>query len=121
MAAVSMAARANERFLSASIRRTLMRVRPDNAELSNHVDEDLAAGWQAFEELGTRLQSDQLVFSDKIIALVTEYNRKYFWNAESLFRMYGHAAIDIEDLQKHSQELVAKLKQRCRREIGLKS
>jgi hypothetical protein len=113
------AARANERFLSAAIRQKLLRLRPDNVELSVHVDEDIGAGWIALEELGKKLQADQLICSDKVLALVSDANSKHFWRAESLFRLYGHTALDIDDLHKQAQDLVAKLKHRCRREIGL--
>jgi hypothetical protein len=44
---------------------------------------------------------------------------RHFWNAESLFKLYGHAALDTGDLNKHAQDLVVKLKHRFRREIGL--
>jgi hypothetical protein len=118
-AILGLAARADERFLSAAIRQKLMRLRPEQAELSAYVDEDLGAGWMALQELGKKLQADQLVCSNKILALVSDANTKYFWNVESMFRLYGHSALDIDDLHKHTQELLAKLKQRCRREIGL--
>ncbi len=118
-AILSSAARASERFLSAKIRQDLLRLRPSNTALSTHVDEDLNAGWMALEELGGKLQADQLICSTQVIALVSDANTKHFWNAESLFRVYGHSAIDIDDLHKHTQDLVAKLKLHCRREIGL--
>lgn len=118
-AILASAAGASERFLSAAIRQKLLRLRPDNLELSTHVDEDLAAGWVALEELGRRLQADQLICSNKVLALVSDANAKHFWNAESLFKLYGHSALDIDDLHKHTQDLVAKLKLHCRREIGL--
>jgi hypothetical protein len=118
-ALLSLAALANERFMSAAIRQKLMRLRTDQSELSTHVDEDLSAGWVALKELEKKLQADQLVCSDKIAALVSASNVKYFWSAESMFRLYGNTALDIDDLNKHSQELLARLKQRCRREIGL--
>jgi hypothetical protein len=118
-AILGLAARADERFLSAAIRQKLMRLRPEQAELSTYVDEDLSAGWLALEELGKKLQAEQLVCSNKILALVSDANAKYFWNAESMFRLYGHSALDIDDLHRHTQELLARLKQRCRREIGL--
>jgi hypothetical protein len=116
---LGLAARASERFLSAAIRQKLLRLRPDNVEISSHVDEDLSAGWVALEELGRKLQADQLICSDKVLALASEASTKHFWQAESLFRLYGHTAIDIDDLHKHAHELVAKIKHRCRREIGL--
>jgi hypothetical protein len=110
---------ADERFLSAAIRQKLMRRRTEQAELSIHVDEDLSAGWVALKELEKKLQADQLVCSNKIAALVSNSNAKYFWSAESMFRLYGNTAIDVDDLHKHSQELLARLKKRCRWEIGL--
>lgn len=116
---LSLASRAGERFLSAKIRQNLMRLRPGNTALSTHVDEDLTAGWVALEELGGKLQADQLICSTKVIAMISDANAKHFWNAESLFRLYGHSAIDIGDLHKHTQDLVTKLKLHCRREIGL--
>jgi hypothetical protein len=116
---LGLAALADERFLSASIRQKLMRLRTERPELSVHVDEDLSVGWAALKELEKKLQADQLVCSNKIVALVSNANAKYFWGAESMFRLYGNAALDIDVLHKHSQELLATLKRRCRREIGL--
>jgi hypothetical protein len=118
-ALLGLAARASDRFQSAAIRRKLQHARSDGAEIAGHVDEDLGAGWIALEELGQRVQADQLICSDKVMSLISETKAKHFWNAESLFRMYGHAAIDVDDLHRHAQDLVSKLKQRCRREIGL--
>ncbi|MBE7157644.1 MAG: hypothetical protein INR62_04270 [Rhodospirillales bacterium] len=117
-AIVGSGALACERFLSASIRQKLYRQRPENIEISAHVDEDLGAGWLALEELRQRLHADQLICSDKIVALVSESD-KYFWSTESMFRAYGHSSIDIDDLLAHAQGLLAKLKRRCRSEIGL--
>ncbi len=116
---LGLAARADEYFNSASIRQKLQRARPGNPEISLQVDEDLANGWTAIEELSCQLQDNQLVCSDKIMALVSDVKAKHFWNAECLFKQHGHAALDIDELHKHSQNLVAKLKLRCRREIGL--
>jgi hypothetical protein len=116
---LGLAALADDRFLSAAIRQKLMRLRTEQPELSAHVDEDLSAGWMALKELEKKLQTDQLVCSNKIVALVSNLNAKYFWSAESMFRLYGNTALDIDDLHKHSQELLARLKQRCRREVGL--
>jgi hypothetical protein len=116
---LGLAALADERFLSATIRQRLKRLRTEQSELSVHVDEDLSAGWMALKELEKRLQADQLICSDKIVALISNANVKYFWSAESMFRLYGNTALDIDDLHKHSQELLVRLKQRCRREIGL--
>jgi hypothetical protein len=113
------AVRAGEYFNSASIRQKLQRARPGNPEISLQVDEDLAEGWAALEGLGRRLEDDQLICSDKIIASVAEARSKHFCNAECLFKLHGHAALDIDDLHKHTRDLVAKLKLRCRREIGL--
>jgi hypothetical protein len=96
-----------------------LRLRPDSIELSSYVDEDISAGWMAFEELGRRLQTDQLICSNKVIQIVSEAKSKYFWNYEGLFKLHGHTALDIDDLHKHSQDLVGKLKHRFRREIGL--
>lgn len=96
-----------------------MRLRPDHVEISTQVDEDLSAGWIALEELGRKLQADQLICSNKMLTLASDANAKHFWSAESLFRLYGHSALDIDDLHKHTQDLVAKLKLYCRREIGL--
>ena len=118
-AILCLAARASERFLSAAIRQRLLRLRPDNVALSGYVDEDLGAGWIALEELGRKLQADQLICSDKVLALVSDANTKHFWNAESLFKLYGQSALDTDDLYKHTQDLVVKLKHRLRREIGL--
>jgi hypothetical protein len=60
-----------------------------------------------------------LICSNKVLALVSDANAKHFRNAESLFKLYGHAAVDIDDRHKHTQDLVVKLKLRCRRELGL--
>ena len=117
-AIVGLAARACERFLSASIRQKLYRQRQGNAEISAHVDEDLGAGWLALEDLRKKLQTDQLICSDKVLALVSKAD-KYFWSSESLFRAYGHTAVDIDDLHAYTQDLLTKLKRRCRWEIGL--
>jgi hypothetical protein len=116
-AILCLAARASERFLSAAIRQKLLRLRPDNVALSGYVDEDLGAGWVALEELGKKLQTDQLICSDKVLALVSDANSKHLWNAENL--LYGHSALDTDDLYKQTQDLVVKLKHRFRREIGL--
>ncbi len=118
-AILAAAAQASERFQSAAIRQKLMRLRSDSTELSPYVDEDLGAGWVALEELGRKLQADQLICSNKVIALISDANAKHFWNAESLFKLYGHSALDLDDLHKHSQDLVVKLKLHCRREVGL--
>jgi hypothetical protein len=118
-ALLGLAARASDRFQSAAIRHKLQRVRPDSVDIAVHVDEDLAAGWIALGELGQRLEADQLLCSDKVIRLISEAKSKHFWNAESLFRLYGHAALDLDELHKHAQALVATLRQRCRRDIGL--
>jgi hypothetical protein len=118
-AILSLAVRANDRFLSAGIRKKLLRLRPDNVALSRYVDEDLGAGWIALEELGRRLQADYLICSEKVIALVSDASARYFWNAESLFKLYGHSALDTDDLYKQTQDLVVKLKRHFRREIGL--
>lgn len=118
-AILGLAARADEYFKSASIRQKLQRARPLSPEISFQVDEDLANGWAALEELSRRLQVDQLICSDKIIASISDAKAKYFWNAESLFKLHGHAALNIDELHKHTRDMVAKLKLRCRREIGL--
>jgi hypothetical protein len=116
---VSMTARAGERFISASIRQKLYRQRPESMEISAHVDEDLSAGWQALDALRNKLHADHLLCSDKIIAMVTEAD-KHLWSSESLFRIHGHMAVDIDDLSARMQSFLVKLKQRCRREIGLR-
>jgi hypothetical protein len=118
-AILGLAARAGEYFKSASIRQKLQRSRPGSPEISFQVDEDLANGWAALEELSRRLQEEQLICSDKMIASISDAKAKHFWNVESLFKLHGNAAIDIDELYKHSQDLTAKLKLRCRREIGL--
>jgi hypothetical protein len=118
-AILGLTARAGAYFKSASIRNKLQRARPESPEISVQVDEDLANGWAALEELSRRLEDDQLICSDKVISLISEAKAKQLWNAETLFRMHGNAALDIDDLNKHTQDLVAKLKLRCRREIGL--
>lgn len=118
-AILGLAAQATERFLSAAIRQKLLRLRPDNVELSRYVDEDLGGGFVALDELGKKLQEDYLICSDKVLSLVSEAKSKHLWNAESLFKIYGHTAIDTDDLHKNSQDLVVKLKQRFRTEIGL--
>jgi hypothetical protein len=117
-AIVAFAALACERFRSASIRQKLCRQRPEKAEISAHVDEDLGAGWVALEDLRKKLHTDQLICSDKVLALVSNAD-KHFWSNESLFRVYGHTAVDIDDLQALAEDLIAKLKRRCRWEIGL--
>jgi hypothetical protein len=94
-------------------------MRPDQREIAAQVDDDLSAGWAALAELEHKLQADQLICSDKVIALVADAKAKHFCNAESLFRMHGQAALDLDALPKQAANLVAKLKQRCRREIGL--
>ena len=116
---LGLAARAAECFNSALIRQKLLRSRPENPEIGVQVDEDLVNGWAALEELGYKLQDEQLICSDSIVALISDARTKHFWNAESLFRLHGHAALDLDALNKHTGYLVAKLKQRCRREIGL--
>ena len=116
---LSLAARAGECFNSALIRQKLLRSRPENPEIGVQVDEDIANGWAALEELGYKLQDEQLICSDSIVALLSDARTRHFWNAESLFRLHGHAALDLEELNKHTRDLVAKLRQRCRREIGL--
>ena len=113
-------ARAAERFLSASVRLKLLRLRPQDSEIGTHINDDLSAGWLALEDLGKMLAADQLICSDKVLALVSEANSDQFWNAESLFRLYGYSAIDIDDLHKHTQDLFTKLRHRCRREAGLR-
>ncbi|MFL5280107.1 MAG: hypothetical protein ACJ8AW_03690 [Rhodopila sp.] len=113
------AARARDRFRSAAIRQKLQRTQPNNSAISTHVDEDLAAGWLALEELEQKLHAEQLICSNKVAALISGVKAKHFCNAESLFRMYGHAGLDIDDLHKHAQDLAAKLKRRCRQETGL--
>jgi hypothetical protein len=113
-------ARAAERFLSASVRLKLLRLRPQDSEIATHVNDDLSAGWLALEDLGKMLAADQLVCSDKVLALVSEAKSTQFWNAESLFRLYGYSALDINDLHKHTQDLFTKLRHRCRREVGLR-
>ncbi|PPQ35431.1 hypothetical protein [Rhodopila globiformis] len=116
---LGLAAHAGDCFNSALIRQKLLRSRPDNPEIGVQVDEDLANGWAALEELGHRLQGEQLICSESIVALFSDARNKHFWNAESLFRLHGHAALDLDALNKQTKDLVAKLKQRCRREIGL--
>jgi hypothetical protein len=113
-------ARAAERFLSASVRLNLLRLRPQDSEIATHINEDLSAGWLALEDLGKMLAADQLICSDKVLALVSEAKSTQFWNAESLFRLYGYSALDINDLHKHTQDLFTKLRHRCRREVGLR-
>lgn len=117
-AIVCLAARVGERLQSAAIRQKLLRLRADNAELSTYVDEDIAAGWAALEDLRKKLQADQIICSEKVLAIVSDASTKFFWNAESMFRLYGHTALDLDDLNQHAQDLIAKLKQRCRRELG---
>jgi hypothetical protein len=111
-------ARASERFLSASVRLKLLRLRPQDSEIATHINDDLSAGWLALEDLGKMLAADQLICSDKVLALVSEAKSTQFWNAESLFRLYGYSALDINDLHKHTQDLFMKLRHRCRREAG---
>jgi hypothetical protein len=118
-AIVGLAVQACERFLSASIRQKLYRQRQGNAQISAHVDEDLGAGWTALEDLRKRLHTDQLICSDKVLALVSNAD-KYFWSSESLFRAYDHTAVDIDDLHAYTQDFIAKLRHRCRFEVGLK-
>ena len=118
MAIVGLAAQACERFMSASIRQKLYRQRQGNAEISAHVDEDLGAGWTALEDLRKRLHTDQLICSDKVLVLVSNAD-KHFWSSESLFRAYDHTAVDIDDLHAYTQDFIAKLRRRCRWEIGL--
>jgi hypothetical protein len=113
-------ARAAERFLSASVRLKLLRLRPQDTEIATHINDDLSAGWLALEDLGKMLAADQLICSDKVLALVSEAKSTQFWNAESLFRLYGYSALDINDLHKHTQDLFTKLRHRCRREVGLR-
>jgi hypothetical protein len=117
---LGLAAHAGECFNSALIRQKLLRSRPGSPEIAVQVDEDLANGWTSLQELSYKLQVEQLVCSDRIAALITDAKTKHFWNAESLFKLHGHAALDLDELHKHTRDLVAKLKQRCRREIGLK-
>ncbi|MFL5256231.1 MAG: hypothetical protein ACJ8AI_25705 [Rhodopila sp.] len=117
---LGLAAHAGECFNSALIRQKLLRSRPGNPEIGIQVDEDLANGWAALEELSCKLKEEQLICSDSIVALLSDAKTRHFWNAESLFRVHGHAALDLDELHKHTRDLVAKLKQRCRREIGLK-
>ena len=112
-------ARASERFLSASIRLKLLRLRPQDLEIATYINEDLSAGWLALDDLEKRLAADQLICSDKVLALVSEAKSKQFWNAETLFKLYGYSALDIDDLHKHTQDLFTKLRHRCRREVGL--
>jgi hypothetical protein len=119
VALLELAARARDRFQSAAIRQKLQRLQPANREILAHVDEDLSAGLVALEELGQKLQAHQLICSDKIVALISDAKSKHFYNAESLFKVYGHAALDVGGLHKHAQDLATKLKQRCRKEIGL--
>jgi hypothetical protein len=113
-------ARAAERFLSASVRLKLLRLRPQDSEIATHINDDISAGWLALEDLGKMLAADQLICSDKVLALVSEAKSTQFWNAESLFRLYGYSALDINDLHKHTQDLFTKLRHRCRREVGLR-
>jgi hypothetical protein len=110
--------RAAERFLSASVRLKLLRLRPQDSEIGTHINEDISAGWLALEDLEKRLAADQLICSDKVLALVSEAKSK-IWNAETLFRLYGYSALDIDDLHKHTHDLFTKLRYRCRREVGL--
>lgn len=116
---LALAARASDRFQSASIRQKLQRLRPENPEISVQVDADVSDGWTALEELSHRLQVDQLLCSDKVISLISEAKAKHFWNAESLFSVCGHAALNLDELHKDALALCGKLKQHCRREIGL--
>lgn len=112
-------ARAAERFFSASVRLKLLRLRPQDLEIATYINEDLSAGWLALEDLEKRLAADQLICSDKVLALVSEARSKQLWNAETLFKLYGYSALDINDLHKHTQDLFTKLRHRCRREVGL--
>jgi hypothetical protein len=112
-------ARAVERFFSASVRLKLLHLRPQDSEIATYINEDLRAGWLALEDLEKELTADQLICSDKVLALVSEAKSKQFWNAETLFRMYGYSALDIDDLHKHTHDLFMKLRHRCRREVGL--
>jgi hypothetical protein len=116
---ISMATQASERFVSAGIRQKLYVQRPEHAEVSTHVDEDLRAGWFALETLRDTVHTNHLICSDKIVAIVRDTN-KYFCSSESLFRIGGHTAVDIDDLHARLQKLIAKLKKRCRREVGLR-
>jgi hypothetical protein len=115
---VGMATQASERFLSAGLRQKLYVQRPEHAEVSAHVDEDLRAGWLALETLRDTVHTNHLICSDKIIAIVRDAD-KYFRSSESLFWIGGHMAVDIDDLHARLQKLIAKLKKRCRREVGL--
>jgi hypothetical protein len=119
VALLELAARVRDRFQSAAIRQKLQRLQPANLEILAYVDEDLSSGWIAFEELGQKLQAHQLICSDKIISLISDARSNHFYNAESLFKVYGHAALDVGALHKHAQDLATKLKQRCKKEIGL--
>jgi hypothetical protein len=92
---------------------------PEHAEVSAHVDEDLSAGWLALETLHNTVHTNHLICSDKIIAIVRDANN-HVCSSESLFRIHGHAAVDIDDLHARVQKLIAKLKKRCRREVGLR-
>jgi hypothetical protein len=112
-------ARTAERFLSASVRLKLLRLRPQDVEIATYINEDLSAGWLALEDLEKKLAADQLICSDKVLALVSEAKSKQFWSVETLFRLYGYSALDIDDLHKHTQDLFTKLRHRCRREVGL--
>ncbi|HEX2940788.1 MAG TPA: hypothetical protein VHO91_07050 [Rhodopila sp.] len=116
---LGLAAQTRDRFQSALIRQKLQRTRPDSEEIAVQVDEDLGAAWAALEGLGQTLQAEQLICSDKVITLISDARTNHFYNAESLFRVYGHAALDIDALHKHAQDLTEKLKRRCRRELGL--
>ncbi len=111
-------ARAAERFLSASVRLKLLRLRPQDSEIATHINDDLSAGWLALDDLGKMLAADQLICSDKVLALVSEAKSNHFWNTESLFRLYGYSALDINELHKNTQDLFMKLRHRCRREAG---
>lgn len=116
---VSAATQASERFVSAGIRQKLYTQRPEHFEVSAHVDEDLSAGWLALAALRDTLHTNHLICSDKIIAIVRDTD-KHFCSSESLFRIGGHMAVDIDDLHARLQRLITKLKQRCRREVGLR-
>jgi hypothetical protein len=112
-------ARAAERFFSASVRLKLLRLRPQDSEIATYINEDLSAGWLALVDLEKTLAADQLICSDKVLALMSEAKAKQFWNAETLFRLYGYSALDIDDLHKNTHDLIMKLRHRCRREVGL--
>jgi len=113
-------ARASERFVSASVRLKLLRLRPQDTEIATYINEDINAGWLALEDLAKMLAANQLICSDKVLALIADVKSAQFWNAESLFRLYGYSALDIDDLNKHIRDLFTKLRHRCRYEVGLR-